>query len=192
MEEPDQNLDLESKRVYLSFLNHLRSEEKAVLVITGRMESAIETADVAYILDDTGLRTIEVGADANLQASEDAKEKVAANPVKLEKIPSKVNEKIVLFHPLEIDYIESQDGQSFLHVKEEAFPCTFTLQQLEQRLFPFGFFRCHRSYLVNLQKVREVMTWTRNSYSLILENKQKTTIPLSKSKMAELKELLGI
>ena len=49
---------------------------------------------------------------------------------------------------------------------------------------PFGFFRCHRSYIVNLQKVREVITWTRNSYSLILENKEKTSIPLSKAKMA--------
>ncbi|MDR0435024.1 MAG: LytTR family transcriptional regulator DNA-binding domain-containing protein [Gracilibacteraceae bacterium] len=35
---------------------------------------------------------------------------------------------------------------------------------------PYGFFRCHRSYIVNLQKVREIITWTRNSYGLILDD----------------------
>ena len=34
----------------------------------------------------------------------------------------------------------------------------------------YGFFRCHRSYLVNMQKVQEVVRWTRNSYALRLEN----------------------
>ena len=113
-------------------------------------------------------------------------------PVRFEKIPTKVNEKIVLFDPPEIDYIESNDGQSALHVNGEEFPTTFTLNELEERLQHFGFFRCHRSYIVNLQKVREVITWTRNSYSLILDDEKKSNIPLSKSKMGELKEMLGL
>ena len=75
-------------------------------------------------------------------------------PVRFEKIPTKVNEKIVLFNPPEIDYIESNEGQSFLHIKGESFPSVSTLNELEARLLPFGFFRCHRSYIVNLQKVK--------------------------------------
>ena len=79
-----------------------------------------------------------------------------------------------------------------LHIKGEGFPTTFTLNELEERLQHFGFFRCHRSYIVNLQKVREVITWTRNSYSLILDDEKKSNIPLSKTKMAELKGMLGL
>jgi ABC-2 type transport system ATP-binding protein len=56
----------------------------------------------------------------------------------------------------------------------------------------YGFFRCHRSYIVNLQKVREVVTFTRNSYSLVLDDARKSSVPLSKTKMAELKEMMGI
>ena len=79
-----------------------------------------------------------------------------------------------------------------LHINGEEFPTTFTMNELEERLQHFGFFRCHRSYIVNLQKVREVITWTRNSYSLILDDEKKSNIPLSKSKMAELKVMLGL
>jgi len=63
----------------------------------------------------------------------------------------------------------------------------FTLSHLEERLQHYGFFRCHRSYIENLQKVREVITWTRNSYSLVLDDQAKSSILLSKTKMAKLK-----
>ena len=99
---------------------------------------------------------------------------------------------MVLFDPPEIDYIESYDGQANIYVKGEAFPGNFTLSHLEERIHHYGFFRCHRSYIVNLQKVREVITWTRNSYSLVLDDQEKSSIPLSKTKMAELKDMLGL
>jgi ABC-2 type transport system ATP-binding protein len=54
-----------------------------------------------------------------------------------------------------------------------------------------GFFRAHRSYLVNLQHVKEVIPYTRNSFSLRLDDPQNTEIPLSKSAAGELRELLG-
>ena len=98
----------------------------------------------------------------------------------------------MLFDPIEIDYIESEAGISNLNIRGEKFPCTMTLTELENNLECFGFFRCHRSYIVNLQKVREVITWTRNSYSLTLDDKRKSSIPLSKGKLAELKEILKI
>ena len=99
-------------------------------------------------------------------------------PVKFEKIPTKVNDKIVLFDPIEIDYIESNEGQSFLHIKGESFPSVLPLMTWNNDLLPFGFFRCHRSYIVNLQRVREVITWTRNSYSLVLEDAKEVFNPI--------------
>lgn len=195
LEEPDQNLDLESKRIFLSLLQELRQLDKAILILTGNMESAVTSADAVFKLDSNGLSPIHVenGDPKNAEDQLEGEQQTdAAQPVQFKKIPTKVKDKIVLFNPPEIDYIESREGQSFLHIKGEAFPSDFTLQELESRLLPFGFFRCHRSYIVNLQKVREVITWTRNSYSLVLEDTDKSTIPLSKSKMAVLKEMLGL
>ncbi|MHC8514556.1 LytTR family transcriptional regulator DNA-binding domain-containing protein [Sporosarcina sp. ITBMC105] len=194
LEEPDQNLDLESKRILLSTIERLKKQNLTTFIITGNMESAVTMADEIFRLDENGLRAIStklaIHEEPSLEREETIQESIV--PVRLEKIPTKVNDKIVLFDPPEIDYIESNDGQSFLHIKGESFPSVSTLNDLETRLLPFGFFRCHRSYIVNLQKVREVITWTRNSYSLVLDDKDKSTIPLSKSKMIELKEMLGL
>lgn len=190
IEEPDQNIDIETQRVFTLMLEELRTQGKSVLILTGNMESAITLADQVYKLDESGLHKIHM--EENLPPNEESVEIEEIQPVRFEKIPTKVNEKIVLFDPPEIDYIESNDGQSALHVNGDEFPTTFTLNELEERLRHFGFFRCHRSYIVNLQKVREVITWTRNSYSLILDDEKKSNIPLSKTKMAELKEMLGL
>lgn len=113
-------------------------------------------------------------------------------PVRFEKIPAKVGDKLILFDPTEIDYIESHEGVANLHVLQGIYACSMSLSDLEGRLKGFGFYRCHRSYLVNLQKVREVITWTRNSYSLILDDHSKSSIPLSKGKYDELKKIIGI
>ncbi|MDX8046513.1 LytTR family DNA-binding domain-containing protein [Gracilibacillus sp. S3-1-1] len=110
----------------------------------------------------------------------------------LNKISAKVEDKIILFDPQEIDYIESKNGQSILFTRGEGFSTGLTLKELELQLQSQGFFRCHRSYIVNLQKIREVITWTRNSYSLSLIDKKSSEVPLSKSKLAKLKELLGV
>ncbi len=186
-EEPDLNVDVETKRIYINIVEQLQQDGKAILVLTGNMENAITVADQVYRLDEDGLQEIAVETE-DVQVAEEAQEEV----IQFNKIPTKVNEKIVLFDPPEIDYIESHDGQSNIYVKGEAFPSNFTLNHLEERLQHYGFFRCHRSYIVNLQKVREVITWTRNSYSLVLEDQAKSSIPLSKTKMAELKDMLGL
>lgn len=195
IEEPDQNVDLETQRIIILIIESLRNEGKSVLILTSNMESAITMANRVFRLDTNGLEEIQLVDEleqeefTNETVDEIVQEEV--QPVRFEKIPTKVNEKIVLFDPPEIDYIESNEG-AHLHIKGESFPTTFTLNELEERLQHFGFFRCHRSYIVNLQKVREVITWTRNSYSLILDDEKKSNIPLSKTKMAELKGMLGL
>ncbi|MBO0588317.1 LytTR family transcriptional regulator DNA-binding domain-containing protein [Sporosarcina sp. E16_8] len=196
-EEPDQNIDIETQRVLIIMLEELRAKGKSVLILTGNMESAVILADKVFKLDQSGLHEIQIARESEEDISPISEasaeiDKTEIQPARFEKIPTKVNEKIVLFDPPEIDYIESNDGQSSLHINGEAFPTMFTMNELEERLQHFGFFRCHRSYIVNLQKVREVITWTRNSYSLILDDERKSNIPLSKTKMAEMKVMLGL
>lgn len=198
LEEPDQNLDHESKRILFSLLQQIQNQGKGILLLTGNMETAVTLGTAVYRLDNKGLHQVETADEETGVFKESTIEAEEINPpeqiqpIRFEKIPTKVNEKIVLFDPPEIDYIESSEGQSFLHINGETFPSFFTLNELEERLLPFGFFRCHRSYIVNLQKVREVITWTKNSYSLVLDDTGKAKIPLSKTKMVSLKEMLGL
>ncbi|OGX78717.1 response regulator receiver protein [Exiguobacterium sp. SH31] len=189
LEEPDQNVDQETRHLFATVLMKLKQQQKTILLLTSNMESALFVTSTVYRIDHRHLRLLDVEPDEP-DTNEDVTPDVMH--VRFEKIPTKVNEKIVLLDPPEIDYIESQDGQSVLHSQSEQFPSVFTMNELETRLTAYGFFRCHRSYIVNLQRVREVITYTKNSFSLVLDDPEKTTIPLSKTKMAELKMMIGL
>jgi len=106
-------------------------------------------------------------------------------------IPAKLEGKVALVNPTDILYAIAQDNKAYLQTANDLFPTQFTLSELESRLSRSGFFRAHRSYLVNLQHVKEVIPYTRDSYSLRWRDEANTEIPLSKSAARELRELLG-
>jgi len=107
------------------------------------------------------------------------------------KIPVRLEGKVALVNPADILYADAEGGRAFLNTAEGRLPTQFTLSELEERLGRSGFFRAHRGYLVNLQHVKEVIPYTRNSFSLRLNDAAGTEIPLSKAAASELRELLG-
>ncbi|MCB2213769.1 LytTR family transcriptional regulator DNA-binding domain-containing protein [bacterium] len=106
------------------------------------------------------------------------------------KIPVKLDGRVALLNPGDILYAEAAEGRTILKTSESELPSQFTLSELEERLKRSGFFRAHRSFLVNLQHVRDVIPYSRNSYSLRLDDADRTEIPLSKNAAAGLRELL--
>ncbi|WP_242144828.1 MULTISPECIES: LytTR family transcriptional regulator DNA-binding domain-containing protein [unclassified Bacillus cereus group] len=191
LEEPEQNVDIESTIIIRKAIMKMKENGKAIFITSSFLSDALSLTEDVYILNQEGVKKIEFEQE---EAEEKEEEKgIQMIPqMKLERIPAKVNDKIILLDPMEIHFIETQSGTTHIHVHEGDFICTLTLSELENRLKGFGFFRCHRSYLVNLQRVREVITWTRNSFSLILDDERKSSIPLSKGRMDELKDVIGL
>lgn len=105
-------------------------------------------------------------------------------------VPARSDDKIILVDPAEILYAFAQDDRAYLQTPDGQLSTQFTLSDLEKRLVRRGFFRSHRGYLVNLQQVKEVIPFTRDSFSLRLKDIKGTEIPLSKSAERELRELL--
>jgi ABC-2 type transport system ATP-binding protein len=107
------------------------------------------------------------------------------------KLPVKLEDKVVLLNPAEILYADAGEGRVNLVTLEGRLPTQYTLAELEGKLSRSGFFRAHRSILVNLQHVKEVIPYTRNSFSIRLDDSEGTKIPLSKSAAAELRVFFG-
>lgn len=107
------------------------------------------------------------------------------------KIPVRLEGRVVLVNPGDILYVLAEQSRAFLQTTEGRLPTQFTVRDLEERLARSGFFRAHRAYLVNLQHVKEVIPYTRNSFTLVLDDAEGTEIPLSKTAARELRELLG-
>jgi ABC-2 type transport system ATP-binding protein len=106
------------------------------------------------------------------------------------KIPGRRDDRIIFFDPGDILYAMSRDGHTVLRTSTEEASTNLTLQELEQRLIGQGFFKSHRAYLVNLQHIKAVIQYTRNSYTLQLDDAAETMVPLSKQSEKELQELL--
>ena len=63
-------------------------------------------------------------------------------------------------------------------------------QQLEEKLSSYSFFRTHRSFLVNMNYMLELIPWFNGTYNLVLNDEKKTKIPVSRSAAKELLQRL--
>jgi len=67
-----------------------------------------------------------------------------------------------------------------------------TLEELMDQLDPETFWRAHRSFVVNLQHIGEVVPWFKSSYQLRMDDPNKTEIPVSRSQTRRLRDLFNL
>lgn len=67
-----------------------------------------------------------------------------------------------------------------------------TLEELLDSLDPNNFWRAHRSYLVNINRIKEVVPWFKSSYQIRMDDKKQTEIPVSRAQTKKLRELFGL
>ena len=67
-----------------------------------------------------------------------------------------------------------------------------TLEDLESSLGLTSFWRVHRSYLVNIDKIQEVVPWFKSSYHLRMSDRNQTEIPVSRAQTKRLRELFKL
>ncbi len=67
-----------------------------------------------------------------------------------------------------------------------------TLEELTDQLDPEQFWRVHRSYVVNIQHIREVVPWFKSSYQLRMDDRKQTEVPVSRSQTKRLRELFNL
>lgn len=186
--EPTHGIDDKTIHVCMEMIDSFKRAKKPVLIIVSYLEQALLLAEKTYHLKKDGWKQVEIVEEKRDDENHRYDAPIIDN---LFKIQAKLDDKVVLFDPTEIDYIESRDGKSMIIIEKEEFVLDATLTEVEEKLMMYGFFRCHRSYLVNLQKVREIITWSRNTYSLRLNNNSKSTIPLSRAKVKEIQAIFN-
>jgi len=67
-----------------------------------------------------------------------------------------------------------------------------TLEELLDSLDPNLFWRAHRSYLVNINRIKEVVPWFKSSYQLRMDDKKQSEIPVSRAQTKRLRELFRL
>jgi two-component system, LytTR family, response regulator LytT len=67
-----------------------------------------------------------------------------------------------------------------------------TIEELQSNLDPDMFWRVHRSFLVNIHRIREVIPWFKSSFQLRMDDKKQTEIPVSRVQTKRLRALLKL
>lgn len=177
--KPLEHVDDDSRRIIFRWMESLENGPQKLIAITQSHKDICICPGAHYEYTQGKFICIDQNNEEN-----NSNEAVIIN-----KISVSSNDKIFLFNPEQIDYLEAVGGKVFVYVEKESYTCTLKLDILQTKLEKFGFYRCHRSYLVNMQKVTQVVRWSRSSYSLKLTGYDEQVIPLSKTKIQELKEM---
>jgi len=67
-----------------------------------------------------------------------------------------------------------------------------TIEDLQANLDREQFWRVHRSYLVNINRIKEVVPWFKSSYQLRMDDRKHTEIPVSRVQTRRLRELFKL
>jgi two-component system LytT family response regulator/two-component system response regulator LytT len=110
-----------------------------------------------------------------------------------DQVAVKVGERFLLVQAEEIIYASLADDSINIVTGQVAGTSNYrTLDDLQARLDPEVFWRVHRSHLVNINKIKEIVPWFSRNYILRMKDAKATEIPVSRSQTKRLREYLKL
>src|SRR4051794_30414685 len=101
--------------------------------------------------------------------------------------------RLMLVDQKDICYASIQDGViSVVTAHMEGQSNCRTLEELLDSLDPNQFWRAHRGFVVNINRIKEVVPWFKSSYQLRMDDKKQTEVPVSRAQTKRLRELFGL
>ncbi|MEZ5365448.1 MAG: LytTR family DNA-binding domain-containing protein [Bryobacterales bacterium] len=101
--------------------------------------------------------------------------------------------RMVLVDSSDVIYATIDDGMiTIVATSVEGLSNYRTIEELQQHLDPNLFWRAHRSYLVNINRIQEVIPWFKSSYQLRMADRKQTEVPVSRAQTKRLRELFKL
>ena len=190
-ERPLFDLGAQARRAVLTWMAE-RVEHGTIFITTAEpLREALLMPGSAFWYEDGRFIAAEVAEDDGSEDAAKVGDVFLGDEVRVCKIPAKTESATLLLDPKDIDFVESMNKANYVSVRGNLYQTTLTMDDLENELVRFGFFRCHRSYIVNVQKVSKVERYTRNSFNLTLNDACESSIPLAKGRADELRVKFG-
>ncbi|MHB1418731.1 MAG: LytR/AlgR family response regulator transcription factor [Bacillota bacterium] len=187
-----------------NMLQH-RSNPPYIIFVTAYEEYAVrafEVNAVDYLLKPFDERRLDqamgkvfrlIEQNLSQEKDKDKKKKPGSGETsKIDRIPVEKQGKTLLISEDEIIFAYTQDDNVYIKNYQDRLVTRFTLKELELRLSEKNFFRTHRCYIVNLNKVQEIIPFFNGTYTLIVDDAKKSEVPVSRNQAKKLKRLLGM
>jgi two-component system response regulator LytT len=177
-----------------------------VIFVTAFDQRAIEAFDVNavdYLLKPVDARRLEVAvARARKRRGENEPlagqlarlvQAMAGQKARRDQVAVKVNDRFVLVRADDIIHASlAEDSITIVTGQVSGTSNDRTLDELQARLDPEVFWRVHRSHLVNIHKVKEIVPWFSRNYLLRMTDAKATEIPVSRSQTRRLRDYLKL
>ncbi|MFW5392264.1 LytTR family DNA-binding domain-containing protein [Yersinia sp. 2544 StPb PI] len=170
-----------------------------IIFITAYKEHAVEAFEIEafdYILKPyhesrivtmlQKLEALHTREHQNREQTSSTNHRSAAHTINLMK-----DERIIVTDINDIYYAAAQEKVTLVYTRREEFIMPMNITEFFSRLPEEYFFRCHRSYCVNLAKIREIVPWFNNTYILRLSDLD-FEVPVSRSKIKEFRQLMRL
>lgn len=162
--------------------------------------SAFEVEALDYILKPYDEKRIDITISRLIQKNKTTKVEMPEKIIEIinkiyneekyvKKIPCEDNGKIVLLNVGEIHYCYIENDQVFVKTKDKRYYTTYNLSEIEEKT---TYFKAHRSYLVNLDHIKELYSWFNGSYKIIINDTDKSEVPVSRNNVRRLKDVIGL
>jgi len=175
------------------------SHKPQIVFITAYKEHAVEAFELEafdYILKPyqesrivTMLQKLEAlhkESDGTAQSSAQAAPGRISHSINLMK-----DERIIVTDINDIYYAAAQEKVTIVYTRREEYIMPMAISEFCARLPEENFFRCHRSYVVNLGKIREIVPWFNNTYLLRLSDLA-FEVPVSRSNVKMFRQLMRL
>jgi len=158
----------------------------------GRLEKALERARRRIAFERLEATEPSLGGVSNQQL-EKIVQLVAERQSRRDQVAVKVGERFMLVQADEIIYASLVDDSINVVTGQHAGTSSFrTLDELQARLDPAVFWRVHRSHLVNIHKIKEIVPWFSRNYILRMKDPNATEIPVSRTQTRRLRDYLKL
>jgi two-component system response regulator LytT len=157
-------------------------------VESGRLEQALQRARRRVEAERPG----HAQAPTNEQLEQIVK-MMAVRQTRRDQVAIRVGERFMLVQADEIIYASLADESITIVTGQVAGTSNYrTLDDLQARLDPDVFWRVHRSHLVNINKIKEIVPWFSRNYILRMKDAKGTEIPVSRAQTKRLREYLKL
>ena len=120
-------------------------------------------------------------------------ERVAERRNRRERLAISVGERFLLVQADDVMFASLTDDVITVAAGKHVGTSNYrTLDELQERLDPGVFFRVHRSHLVNINKIKEIVPWFNRNYILRMKDEKATEIPVSRTQTRRLREYLKL
>ncbi|MBU3129260.1 LytTR family DNA-binding domain-containing protein [Clostridium tagluense] len=161
-------------------------QKSLVIFITAHKDYAVDAFEIQaydYILKPyseerivSTLKKIEKGSD----------EKFTNSKITLWK-----DNKMIVRSITQISYCEAKERETLIYINGEQYNVSCSISEFYKKLPKEFFFRSHRSYIINIDKILEIVPWFNNTYMLKIQG-ENVDIPVSRNNIIEFKHIMGI